>query len=579
MNRQWNSVRFLLVLITISCTPVFAQKTSEHFLTPDQVLYLSIRNISEFTKKLSLSPYGGVLDEKEIKSLLENHKEDIEKMKEKAAAELDINIDHAKELWNLIKKELAISILKPAKGDKIPPVLLVIGTGSNTSTFMKKLKAMAVKSKHLHVGSRELPGTDPFTIHLKNAEGKAPKGLEDFSLNITSAGNRVLICNSVETMGKTMARLSEDGLASLSQDTDFIESVREAGGIRDAFIYFRFDHLLSAIEDGLLPLLPLDDAKKEMIAKYTEALGARDLSSVSSSMHIDIEKKRFHTRSFISIPETAKGILTMLPNENVDNLQPSDMISKDTFSFSISKWDPQGIWHEFKRVFQELSPPYFAMFNAMLKQYKTKGIDIERDMIGALGDELGFWQYYAKPYKPTSQIIVFSLKLKDSKKLQDTLDKLLATFFPGGNSPLQKETYLGYTILKFQSLFGTTAPHSSIPLPALGFLEDRLIFSTSFNELKSGIRRKSNNKQSISISPKYRKLLLLQPGKISSLSYNNYAPMVDFLIHTFKTQAGEDKNALKEIPSAETIKKFLKPIISFSKRIKSGMVTDIYQPW
>ncbi len=579
MKHSWPILSFLLLLITLSHAPVPAQKTSDTFLTPDQVLYLSIRDLGKFTQKIRLSPYGGFLEEKELNAILEKHKEDIDKMQKKAEAELDIKLDHAKELWNLIEKELALSVAKPAKGEDIPSVLLVIGTGSNTAVFMKKLKTIIDGSKHLHIGSRELPGKNPFTVHLKNKDGKAPKGLEKFSLNITSDQNRVLISNSVETLGKTMARLSESGMATLSQDPGFIESVREAGGIQDTFVYFRFDHLLSAIENGFIPQLPIDSSKKEMIAKYTEALGAKDLSAVSASMYIDPEKKRIHTRSFISIPENAKGLFTMLPNENVDTLQPSSMIGKDTFSFSFSKWNPQGIWSEFKRVFQTLSPPYYAMFNAVLQDYKTKGIDIERDMIGALGNELGFWQYYIKPYKPTSQIIVFSLKLKDSKKLQKTLNKLLTTFFPGGNSPLQRETYLGYTLLKFGNMVGSANPENPMPTPAIGFLEDRLIFSISCSELKSGIRRKTNTKESISYTPEFKKLMLLQPGKIIGLSFNNYAPMIDFLLHMLKEGAGKDTDVIKKIPSAETINKYLKPVISFSRKIKSGMVIDTYQPW
>lgn len=218
-------------------------------------------------------------------------------------------------------------------------------------------------------------------------------------------------------------------------------SIQGAAGFKAAMAQVGKDPVLAAYVDvaGIRKLAEQfiqqggDEQAKQMWPKVRDALGLQGLQQVAFTA--GFRDKGWETSAFVAAPPPRRGLLALLDAKPVSE-DALKIIPRSSRMAMAASFDIGRLFTEVRNVAGQLDPNARQMFDEGLKEASQQiGIDIERDFVGALGNE---WVSYTSPTVGGNGLLGFVVvnRLRDPAKAQQTLVKLTDVI----NDALQEAT-------------------------------------------------------------------------------------------------------------------------------------------
>ena len=239
----------------------------------------------------------------------------------------------------------------------------------------------------------------------------------------------------------------------------------------------------------------------------------------------------------------------------------SQSVSSDALFYSSLNISDKA-WEYFNKKFDIKQS---KTFKAMNDSAKEEGIDIEKDILSFIGEEIIFAAY---PYKDNKILdapppFVVAIDIKDTALASSSIAKFLAMAEKESKKVTVKETYAGQEIITFD-------PKAEIPF-CMVLYKNYLIFGSSVDVLKKSIDNIDGKAKTLNTKESFTKIQ-------TSLSGDQLACYVNFenIITTMKSEIDKDKDLKSVVGLLKTYKEmgFGMGIDANGINFKSNVITD-----
>jgi hypothetical protein len=225
--------------------------------------------------------------------------------------------------------------------------------------------------------------------------GKETKPVKPGEVVFGQFESLLIVGNSIEAVAPVAAHLTGGAIPAL--DDNVVFAADKISQFRDSPMYYGWfnaktffavmSHIQSAKSDSeapsLTPALPWDK-----ILAASGAMGLKSASFTYRESH-DGELVSF----FLSAPESSRtGIFKILAIETKSSSPPT-FVPADAVKFWRWRVDAQKSWSELQTMLGEISPAALTSLNSLIAIYnmtaqqKDPGFDIQKNLIGNLGDD------------------------------------------------------------------------------------------------------------------------------------------------------------------------------------------------
>jgi hypothetical protein len=241
----------------------------------------------------------------------------------------------------------------------------------------------------------------------------------------------------------------------------------------------------------------------------------------------------------------------------------------DVVSWSMTNFDLAALYDTLLLAAEDIarlvSPEAVVAVRAFPAAANTAlGTDLRKDLLGSLGDRVV--QYNSPSEGPLNLGQTFLLKVKDAKKLQDSLEQLLKGIgtLTGKEVRLKRRTYHGVEVREVH-----VQQQGFFFVPTYAIHQDWLVLSFFPQQVHGYIRRAQGGLRAWKPSPGVQESLRQLPQEFLSVSYSDprptinqilsLAPLIGGLVDSFGPEVHFDVHAL---PNAQEVTRHLFPNVS-----------------
>ncbi len=533
-----------LGLAAASATPARAADP-EKMLPDSTLLFFKIKDVSELRDSFKQTDFGRLLADPAMKPLEDDLAGKIADASKEVKAKLGVTIA---ELLSLPQGPATIAVV--AKTDPKSPAALLISAdaGKNAATMTDVM----VKSTKQAEEANAKVGTEAFqglTLHIIQPpkDGDKPNP----PLVWTNAGSVFHISSDLAVL--------KDLLSHADGRTDSLASV-------EAFAKSR-------AKLGEAPITWFLDINKSIKLMVKAAQGAQagngggqNAEGILQLMGINGLKSAsgtfaFNTGSYDSIskiyflsPAPAQGILKlfMMPQAN---LRPEPWVPATVARYQTMSWDLDAAYTGVNDLVNQFQPGMLQLLQQQLVGPNGGDpLDIQKDIFGPIGDRMTLIGDYKKPIKDDSRRILFALALEDTKRFQNTLNKIIEIT---GGAPAKRD-FQGTTIYDFKipempnAGGGANNPFKGGGTASLAIAKDTLYVASEPSLLESVIR---GGGSALADSPEFQAVAKQIPARSSSLSYARSEEQARVTYDMIKS--GDLEKQFKAAPNGPDVSKVL----------------------
>lgn len=267
---------------------------------------------------------------------------------------------------------------------------------------------------------------------------------------------------------------------SLSRDEDYLATMSRLPKPARVVAYGNLELLFSNIKEAIERIAEEKkltvEQKAEILKPFSQLSGFKTLGFASVGGRISRSKTVFLFDKNMMEPVLAQTYSFKPQKNNTINFVPEDAIY-----YQWSCFDTKLFWDSFKRALSEESkrPPQGPTFSEIVSNIeKELGISIERDIVAALGNEVGGFLsgIDLNGPIPIPEALLF-VKVNNKSAIEKTINACIQK----NDVPMQSEDYKGTKIEYIALPFGVGFQ------PAYCFLNDYLLVSLGRKPLKESI--------------------------------------------------------------------------------------------
>lgn len=452
---------WLLLLSTFAATAIACQEPkpevrsnperppSADILPENTVVYLQIHNVREFVERMDETSFGKLMAEEKLKKLVDELYGEVKNQYEKVRDQVGVSLD---ELTELVTGELVFAVA--AFKDRNPGVVLMFDYDPQAETLNTLMNS----------GRKfvESEGATLETLTESDVEIQKMRADEQdfffFKQNGTFVG-----ATDLELVKEMLARWrgeTVEKIRPLSQNRKFITIMNRCRGTKDAPPELR--GYVDPIE--LSKALTRGNFGARVVINSLQIVGLDGFLAAGGSVIYAEDGYESITHGHVLLANPRAGILEMAAFRPGD-LTPESWVSDETISYVSWNWDVDRMYTELDKMVNAFQGE--GAFEKLIEDNINKHIELKlkEDLLSALTGRVTYTSWYEKPIKFNSQTNAIAFELKDAKKFEETLDKLIAKLMemrgpPGDDAePLDpREDYRGVTCWKFENLDGRQSP-------------------------------------------------------------------------------------------------------------------------
>jgi prepilin-type processing-associated H-X9-DG protein len=185
-----------------------------------------------------------------------------------------------------------------------------------------------------------------------------------------------------------------------------------------AALYLNYEKLLDTIGNVAKTA---DPQAGDTLDKVRQTLGLRGLKRIIVTSGFDGQD--WGTMAFVEAPEPRTGLLKMMSSEPMSE-QTLSVIPQSATMAGAGRADVSSLLPTLRDTLREVHPQVADQFDEMLKSIaQQSGVDIEKDLIGSLGDE---WAYFTDPSIGGTGLGSLTVvnRLKDPARFEQSLTRI-----------------------------------------------------------------------------------------------------------------------------------------------------------
>lgn len=377
------------LVVVFGCTVVWGQALADR-VPPDALIYVGWRGVDDLGPAYPKSNLKAVLDECDIRQFIDQF---LPKVLDRIAQENP----HAGEIGRITASIAGPTWRNPTafffagvdvnhNGPPMPHLGFLWKAGADSDGLARQLGQLIAQAQN----------QVPFPIKVVQAEGLV-------ALMIGYDNPR----EALGAPGKSLASDSAFKFALSHVMTDAV-----------AAIYVNYEKLLSMLE-GVMK--SADPNAAEMFGKVRDTLGINGLKRVILTSGFD--GKDWGTMAFVEAPQPRTGLLKMMEAEPLND-EILGTIPKTATMAGASRTDLTPLLGTLRETVRVVHPQVADQFDQVLdKITRQSGVDIEKDLIGSLGDQ---WAYFTDPTIGGSGLASLTVvnRLKDPERFERSLSKI-----------------------------------------------------------------------------------------------------------------------------------------------------------
>jgi hypothetical protein len=506
MNLRQTVVSLLVTAVLgggISASPVQSGKaerpTGPHLFPDSTLAFVRVADAPELADRFEETAVGRIFRDPQMRPLVAQLYESLIELFREAEERIGLSLD---QILSIPQGELCFAVTSPEEG---PPALVFLIDVGDRLPFAQKLLDLigermtqegAEKStesvKGTTIVSYEVPGRQNRFVHFEK---------EDV----------VVVSTDVETAKQMLAAWDGGEEKTLADNTKFTAIMRRCAGEKDERPQIAFfvdpiglvkritrGNVAAAAGMAMLPVLGLDGIEA---AGGSITLATEDFDDIT------------HLHLLLDSPRT--GVLEMLALSPGDTT-PEPWVPADVATYVTLNWDFAKTYSAFGTLYNKIRGE-----DALARDFNKRlsdgfEIEFEDDILNALDGRVTYIQWMIRPARMNSRANLVGVKLKDAKKFQKTVDRVLSRF----EGRVKEQAFGGVTY--YAAAQGSDEdrnrrerPLMRRPDPAFALVGDYLLLTDSTDLLKHVIATKKDGSQALASQLEFKLIaskIRRQPG-------------------------------------------------------------------
>ena len=292
-----------------------------------------------------------------------------------------------------------------------------------------------------------------------------------------------------------------DGKVPLSEVPSFRRCRKNVGGnATRMMVYVNFAPFTGA----LAPFCPYE------AVEYLDLLGLNGIDALCLASAVESGGSR--DSLFIDAPGIKKGFLRAFSPHPVSP-ENARLAPADSVYFADVVFDPELILQEADSFISSHLPEFYGEFRKGLDQIrKETGIDLEKDILAPLGDEVSFAVSLPRGGMVAIPDMILTLKIDDVEKFRVLQDRIFAM--------VQNEVKVVKTDFNDRTMHRIVLPEPGIPFsPTMVVEEGRLIVAGTPITMKKYLKRIDSGKPGLDENEAFRNAMASVPTNASAVEF------------------------------------------------------------
>ena len=529
-----------MTLAAVLCAPAAHAEPFDKMVPDSTVFYASIENLNRSKERFKASALHGLWADAAVQAFLAKplKKWDAEMTKMKAEAGFTVQ-----DLMEIIHGQVAVVIpgieLEEDGDVKDPEPVVLIDVGRNTEKLMAliaRVEKGPMAQKNLRRVEAEFRGVK--VIHYVDPDAEEGKSKNDGPRAWYLDGSTFALAGKPAHLHAILARKGDAEAPSLATSETYRKVRARMGESPDmvAYVGMKAVHKVLAEKRG------------EDVAIARAVIGLDAIQGMG--MHVKLGRAVLTMNMFVAMGEK-QGLMKIFDAKN-SPLKPPKWVPADAADVTTMSLDMAALLAEARKVEARLGAN--GTIDQAIESMKGVGIDLEKDIIGALGKEITMFSKVgggnaaapgALGLPPTG--IAFALK--DKARFSGAIDKLLA-MIAQFRMPGQDENYMDRKIRKV-SIFGQLEI-------ALCVLDDQFIVSTQADLIKDVVRIYGKDQKGLVDGEEFDAAMKTIPQGRMLVGFQRFAKALreGILMSLIQSEAAGDVD-MNLFPKAEAFEKYL----------------------
>ena len=483
-----------IALAAALLAPAAQAEPFDRMLPESTTVYLSIDNVKRTKERFNTSALKALWDDPAVQAFLEKPLKALEEELARIKKEEGIS---PLEILSLIDGQFCLVIpeieLRKDGEPRDPDFFILIDVGENAGKvkeLIAKIEAGALQEKNLRRVEEEFRGVKIVRYANPDAEEGGKRrgsGPPTWFLD----GKTLAISENADALKKLLARRGDTESPSLANNETYRRVRARMGEAPEVFAFLNMRSINKA----------LAELQGEEPAMFRAILGLDTIDALAAQATLG--RGGFDFTVFVAMSGAKQGIMKIFDAKN-SPLAPPKWVPADATDVMTMAIDFAELLAEARRVEQRLGQA--GTIDKFFEMARGSGIDIEKDVLGALGKELTFFQ--TSPEKPQAAgpipPVTIAIEVKDKPRLEAALDKVF--LMAQGMLPVEEEMYMDTKIRKLNVVMFSVG---------IALLQDQLLISSAPEQIKDVIRVYGKDAKGFVDSETYaRGVAMLPQGRI-----------------------------------------------------------------
>ena len=535
-------------LLALVLTPVLhgadeESVSSDRLLPPGVLLYIRISDMTDLKERLPQTGFGKMYADESMDKVREKIEEAFNKGAEEAGKELGFPLS---DLLNLPEGEVTLAILQPAGRDLAGVVLMEIGEQQETldkalAKLDEAMTAQGAKKKSETIEEIEV------TIYELPKAGADESSEEKQTLCFFAEDGLFVGGTDLSVLQDILSRWDGDSDDVLAEEEvySYIRQKCETREDDDSVLEWYIDPIgligagLNANEGAAFQALAFQT--------YLPITGFDKLKAIGGNMDLAEGGYDVHSRSLIFVEQPTTGVPRALEFPATD-LTPPTWVGASAPQYTALNWDAPGAYSALVEMTNALAGPRVAE-QKLDELAQQAGFHPKDDLLDHLDGQVVMLSDINPEAENVAQKVLFAMKLKDSTKMQETLNIILEK---AGSNVKERE-------FEGTKVYDIPSPSPEVA-PAFAIAKDYFFISTHAEMLEAALRPRSSDDGTLAESKNYKKMTKLMPAKNSMVTFSDMAkqlkPTYDMLKSGKLDAAFEGQFDSSILPDFEQISKF-----------------------
>lgn len=484
---------WIAALLVVCVAPaVYAERPTAPKLLPESTLaYLRVHDMQDMTDAFQNSRGGQMFSDPQIKPFIDDLYNSASEAFETIENEIGLSLS---ELLAIPQGEACVAVVGADQG---PPAFFALIQVNDNLPMAEKIVDRIIEQVEGRGGGMEAKTIEETFVTVLNRRNGG-------KLVIFDRDGALVVISDVDLATQILKvwNGNADKTKTLADNPHFTSIMKQCAGIQGE------RPQLSWFVDPVTLVKHASRGNLTMAASlaFLEPLGLNGVRGAGGSLIMRPEAD-FETinQMHLLLDNPRKGIVEMIALDEGDTA-PEKFVPADANVYMTVNWDFEKTYKEANRILSQIRQEDDAL-DAEIKRSidERAGIDFKAEVIDQLDGRVTMFNWMQPPARLNSNATFVGVKVKDSKKLKSTFEKVLQRF----NVELESSTFGGvqyYRVPMGNAEANPEFPSDILrtPQPMVAFFDDYVAYLDSEELLKEVVKTSQRENASLAYSEDYQ---------------------------------------------------------------------------